>query len=478
MRDEQRGAPVRSSNDSISRIRDALFPEQQAFVFDRTYFKTAVCSRRAGKTIADVAALLVAALDHPGSTCIFISLTRVNAKRTAWRPLLDMNRDLGLRGKVNETELRLELPNGSVIYMVGASDRSEIDKLRGPGLALVIVDEAQSFPSYFAELIDAVLAPALMDYDGSLMLTGTPGPVPGGYFWDCCHKDGWGHHSWTVWKNPIVVKKSNRTVQQMLDKETKRRGLTESDPIIRREWFGEWAYDEKAQVFSFLPGRNVFNQLPKIQGQWQHVMGIDLGYDDADAISVLAWCDERPEVYLVEESVLAKQTITELGKKVKEAEDRYHPIARVIDTGGLGKKITQELEPRLGLSLEAADKARKLEHIELLNDALRSGRFLAKANSRFAADCVVMEWDKSVPEKPKIPDRCHSDITDSVLYAYVKCLHWLYKEPEDPGPQYGTHAWQLAEEKRIRLSVEEAANARIDAAAEDAAWDNSMEDWN
>lgn len=437
-----------------------------------------MCSRRAGKTIADVAALLVAALEHPGSTCIFISLTRVNAKRTAWRPLLDMNRDLGLRGKPNETELRLDLPNGSVIYMVGASDRSEIDKLRGPGLALVIVDEAQSFPVYFAELIDAVLAPALMDYDGSLMLTGTPGPVPGGYFWDCCHKEGWGHHTWTVWNNPIIVKKSGRTVRQMLDKELKRRGLTEADPIIRREWFGEWAYDEKARVFAFLPERNVYGKLPQIQGQWQHVVGIDLGYDDADAISVLAWSDELPAVYLVEENVMAKQTITELGKKLKAVEEKFHPIARVIDTGGLGKKITQELEPRLGLSLEPADKVRKLEHIELLNDALRSGRFFAPAASRFAADCTVMEWDKSVPEKPKIPDRCHSDIADSVLYSYVKCLHWLYQEPAAPLPAYGTREWSMREEARIRKEAEEAADARIDAQKEEEAWaSDDWEDW-
>ena len=422
--------------------------------------------------MACVVALLIAALENPGSTCIFLSLTRKTAKKNAWRPLLDANRDFHLRGKSNETDLRLELPNGSTIYLTGANDKTEIEKERGAGLALVIIDEAQGFPQYFAELIDEVLAPALMDYDGSLILAGTPGPVPGGYFWNAANNDGWAHHSWTVWSNPYIEAKSGRTNRQLLDKELKRRGVRETDAIIRREWFGEWAYDDKALVFAYKPEVNGFAELPKLtwpNSTWEHVIGVDLGFDDADAISVLAWSEERPEAYLVEELVTPKQTISDLGKQLKAMDKKYKPQAIVMDTGGLGKKITEELQPRFEIGLEAADKMRKNEHIELLNDAIRTKRFFARPNGRFAQDARVMEWDFSIPEKPKIAKSSHSDIGDSVLYSFIKCLNWLHTPKETVEIVTGSREWYIDQEKRMKAQICEAVDRRQAEAEEERA---------
>ena len=47
-------------------------------------------------------------------------------------------------------------------------------------------------------------------------------------------------------------------------------------------------------------------------------MGIDLGFDDADAIAVLAWHEDRPETYLVDEIVVPQQGITELVKQIDD----------------------------------------------------------------------------------------------------------------------------------------------------------------
>ena len=86
-----------------------------------------------------------------------------------------------------------------------------------------------------------VLAAALMDYDGMLVLVGTPAPVPAGYFYDCINNDEWEHYEWTVFDNPWIEKKSGKSAQQHLEAECKRRGVTEEDPIIQREFFGRWA---------------------------------------------------------------------------------------------------------------------------------------------------------------------------------------------------------------------------------------------
>src|SRR6185369_5430674 len=120
------------------------------------------------------------------------------------------------------------------------------------------------------------------------------------------------------------------------------------------------------------------------------------------------------------ELVTAKQGITELAEQMLHFEKKYNISKIVMDMGALGKKIGEEIIRRYKLPVEAAEKQRKMENIQLLNDALRSGRFKAKANSRFAQDTYLVEIDrdKTTPEKIKVSDRYHSDIIDAVLYAF------------------------------------------------------------
>ena len=110
---------------------------------------------------------------------------------------------------------------------------------------------------------------------------------------------------------------------------------------------------------------------------------------------------------------------------------------------------------RTGLPVEAADKARKLEHIELLNDAMRTGRLFAPRGSRFAADCQLVEWDRSRPEAPKISERYHSDVCDSVLYAYMRCLAWLHMPEAPKAPPRGTPEWYAAQEREQQREIEQ-----------------------
>ncbi len=394
------------------------------------------------------------ARNKAGCVALYITTTRVNAKRIIWDTLKELNEQYELGGKVLEAELCIELPNRSRIYLAGANDQGEIEKFRGLPLGIVLIDEAQSFPSYLQKLVDEVLAPALMDYNGSLVLIGTPGPVPTGYFHSCAHnthKD-WAHHAWTAFDNPHILRKSGKTTQSLLDEELARRGVSIEDPVIQREWFGRWTLDTNSLVFRFDPAANTREALEHTD----FVIGIDLGFDDADAISVLGWSEKSPTLDLVYEWVGTKQTITDLMGKVQHVYDRFRPLAVVADTGGLGKKIVEELQQRTGIPIEAADKARKLEHIELLNDAMRTGRFFAPRESRFAQDCMLVEWDKSNPEKPKISDRFHSDICDSVLYAYIRCLQWLYVEPPKAKPKLNSAEWY---EEQARIDKEAVENS-------------------
>jgi hypothetical protein len=155
-----------------------LFGPQLAFATDTAKFKTAVCSRRAGKTVGCGWALLDSALRRPGSISMYLTLDRTDAKTILWEAVKELNVSFELGGTPNESDLTLKLPNKSVVILAGAGDEKKIKKRRGVPIGIVIIDEAQNFPQSLQRLVDDVIVPALMDFDGSLWLTGTPSPVP------------------------------------------------------------------------------------------------------------------------------------------------------------------------------------------------------------------------------------------------------------------------------------------------------------
>lgn len=445
------------------RIEEFCFPEQIAFIRDEATYKTAVCSRRAGKTIACAADLLDTALKKPKAASLYITLSRLNAKRIIWAEVLDINRTYRLGGVPHETELSLKFPNGHIIYFSGAKDRSEVEKYRGFPLVKVYIDEAQAFRNYIASLVDEVLSKSLFDYDGTLCLIGTPGPVPVGYFYEASTSKQWSHHGWTMLQNPWLEKKSGKPAMELIMRDCKRMGVLPSDPKIQRECFGRWVTDTNSLVFKYDRELNHFESWEPNQ-RASYVIGIDLGYDDADAIAVIGWNPSlthpgaKPEPsanYLVYETTTKKQGITELAAQIGALVNKYNPIAIVIDSGGLGKKIAEELRRRFGLPIKSAEKSRKFEYIELLNDAMRTKKFFARANGIFAQDCSLVEYDKnkSSGDKYVVSDSYHSDIADAVLYAFRESLHYITEQTEIAAPKPHTEEWLKLQEKIIEEAL-------------------------
>lgn len=445
------------------KLETFLFDKQLKFVRDPRPFKVAVCSRRAGKSVACAADLVDTALNNPHSVCLYITLARTSAKRILWPELIKINDKYKLDASFDLIELSMTFPNGAVIYCTGAKDASEIEKFRGLALKKVYIDECQSFRAHLKELIDDVLVPALMDYDGSLILIGTPGPVPAGFFAEvsgACKRSeaqqvedsdedvdfSWVPYHWTFFDNPHIALKSKKTHEQVLKRALKMRGVDVTDASIQREFFGKWVLDSNSLWIKYDSKLNHYDKLNP-HFKWNYILGIDLGFNDADALAVVAWHDNSNEIYLVEEIITDKQDMTDLVAQINSLQKRYDISKMVIDEGGLGKKMAEEMRRRHGLPLHPADKARKQENVAFLNDALRTGRFKAKATSRFAQDSLLVEidWDKSTPDKVRISDKYHSDIIDAVLYAFRESPAYTYETPPEK-PKVGTKEWAEAEE--------------------------------
>lgn len=436
-------------------LEDFLFDKQLAFVLDPAPFKTGLCSRRAGKSTACAADLIFTALSKPEIVCLYVNLTRALAKKTLWNELRKINARYELGGEENKSELSITFPNGSIVYLSGAGTFDQIEMFRGLALVKVYVDEAQSFRSHLSDLCDTIFGPALMDHDGSLILIGTPSPIPAGYFYQCINNTEWGHHAWTFFDNPklpFLSFASPKTHQEMLERELRRRGTTEADPAIRREYFGEWKVDEESLFLNYKPDLCDFTELPP--GSYEYILGVDMGFHDSDSLSVLAYSQSSACTWLIEEIVTPKQDVDMLANQIRILYERYAFVKMVADTGANGKKIVETYRNRYGWNLEAADKVRKIEHYSFLNSAMRRGLFKAKRESRFAQDTYLLEKDRqhSTPEKTVV--KGHSDAVDSALYAFMESPAYYYVAPKAKAKVGSTEFDAEFEEQMFQANVE------------------------
>lgn len=407
-------------------------------------------------TVGIAADMIDTCLSEPGSICLYLTLSKRNARNIIWHDIQKILSDYKIIHKPNQVEMSVLFENGSKINIEGAKDRAEVEKYRGWKLRKCYIDEAQSFRPYISQLVNEVITPALRDLRGELYLTGTPGPIPAGYFFECSHNDMWSNHVWTAFENPHMHDpEAGLDLEVTLTEERALKGVTELDPAYRRETYGEWVEDVDSLVYKYDTNINDFNVLPK--AEYVYIMGVDIGYNDADAIAVLAYSHDHNKVYLVEEFVKPKQTISQLAEAIKEIDSAYGCVKKVIDAGALGKKIQEEIAQRYEIVLEAAEKQRKIEFIELMNADLRKGTLRAKSNSAFAEDCRLVQWDrdKSTPDRLKVSDTYHSDICDAVLYAYREARHYLYEKPAET-LKFNTDAYMKELEEKEAKKVEEA----------------------
>jgi len=430
-------------------LRD-MSTKQLGLILDPAKRKTAKCGRRSGKTTCIGTYLVVSAINHPGLITPYIALSKGHARRLMWPILHELDRKHGLNIKFNETELMAMFSSGAKIWLTGADRPQEIEKLRGGAYPLVAIDESASFGPRLEYLIDDVLDAALGDYDGTLLMVGTPGAACVGKFYDATTSEvGWSRHVWTVVDNPHFPRWAGHqnyklAAIQWLHEKMKQRGWEQDNPVFRREWLGEWVHDDASLVYCYDSIKNDYDELPS--GEWRYIIGVDLGYDDATAISVVAYCPQHPAAYLVEDYKGSSLDVSRVIDTLQRYVDKYKPLKIVADTGGLGKMIVEEMRKRSRMNIHAAQKTDKRAHVEMLKDDLRCGRFFAKKSSHFAQEAALLQWDES---GDKEDDRFENHACDATLYSHREMLHYLHKK--DPEPVVvGTNAYYALEAERLK----------------------------
>lgn len=418
------------------------FPKQDPFIADKSRFLLAQCSRRAGKSSGLAERYKKAMNAYPGSTSLYLALTRESAHEIMWPVLEELNERDHLGWQFTESKLLVTAPNNSKLRLMGADQKNFIRRLKGKKHPAIAVDEAQDFGSHLETLVDDVLEPCMTDYrDSWLAITGTPGPVPAGYWYEITHegKFEYSAHRWTLLDNPYLP-----SPLSFINELIRRKNWPENHPTLLREWRNEWVLDLASLWIRYNKEVCDFDKLP--QGKWIYILGVDLGHDDSDALAVLAYREDSNEVWLVEEVVTAKQGITALVAQIQALRRRYNFTRMPCDEGALGKKIAEEIRREHKIPLHAADKKRKQETVEFLNDAMSLGRFKARSNSRFVLDSYNIQVDRLKTTESKIVLKGpHSDIIDAVIYAFKESPAYQFEKPP-PEPQYGSKEWAKKQE--------------------------------
>ncbi len=428
---------------------------QSRVSLDPERFKILVCGRGSGKTFVEADDLLKKARKVKDSNNGYVTGTRRMAKNIVWPILLRMNEARGLGFIPNHGDLVLNHPiSRGRIQLSGANNVVEIDKLRGQDWHSMKIDEGQSLGKTLKSLINDVIIPRLI---GDLWITGTPGSVPAGPFWDAWalaqKGKGWKPYHFTMADNPHQLR--GRTFDAIVAEECERRGVAVLDPSIQREFFGLWVRDIDSLVCR-LTEANYFTEPPELD---EYVIGVDIGHDDADAISVLGWqwVTETPRLYLVEEIINRKTGVADLAERLGEVYERYKPMAVAADLGALGKKIGVDLSDHIDVPLEPFDKSSKTGRAMMLRGAVDRGSLMVRQGGPFDEDCKLLQWEhdeygnRRISEKSPEDKAFHSDIFDSVLGAYL-CS--LAHRATAPAPKVSQEE-AMREERRERRKKEQ-----------------------
>jgi len=384
-----------------------------------------VAHRRAGKTVACVNELLKAALttDRKDFRGAYVAPFYRQAKAVAWDYLKRYSAVVpGVL--INESELRIDYPNGARIQLFGADNA---DALRGMFFDLVVADEYGDWkPSVWAY----VIRPALADRQGKAIIIGTP--KGRNQFWEmyeqACRSPDW---------LALSIKAADSGILPESELAALRNELTED----------AWRQEMECDFDAALPGAIFGKELYQLEQEGRMKAGIydpelkvhpvlDLGFSDDTAIW---WFQVGKELRLIDCYSASGMPIAHYNEVLKAKPYKYgdwlwlpHDArAKSLQTGrsieqqftGLGWKT--RITPELGL-IDGVQAARLTLSDCWIDEQCRDGVETLKQYQR--------EYDedkKCFRDKPRHDWTSH--YADAFRYA---CLVWREelkpKAPPDP----------------------------------------------
>lgn len=392
---------------------------QRRLLEDKSTSILALCSRRAGKSVAVCSKLAYSALEYPGSTLIYFGATSKAVRLLIWGPVWqEFRRKWKVGGVDNETLMLTKFANGSTVMFVGTDDFRHVETFLGGKLRGVAIDEAQSQPdSVLNPLIDRILPPSLSDLNGWLLLSGTIPDVEAGKFYELWRSsNGWSKHNWNRFANPHI--ESEKALMQHLVTS----GRSADDPIIRRDWFGEFVFSNELTAFGYDRKKAGYDgNYPA--GLEYFSVGVDPGTRDRTAIVVWGWNSKDHNIYHVHEWVTPRNSnthLSDIAAQLSIIAKRFSPIPFwYMDMGGSNMAIDTFARDYGIPTVHAAKKQDRVGQVKRLADLLNAGRAKVRIGSELEQDLMKASWDKDARSVGRYEwsSSWHPDVADAGRYA-------------------------------------------------------------
>jgi hypothetical protein len=413
-----------------------LFDEQREALLTQKPWIISIGGRRAGKTKNWSSLLVDRSIVHDKGVALYLGRTAKSAFEMIWRPTVECLKMIGVEFEQHIGTQNLLLGNGVEIQVRGRNTKEDIENLRGKPYFLAIVDEIQSDATEKLKyIVKDILEPAGKDFtDSQIALGGTPPRVPGNYaeaMYMSMRQDI-KRLSWDMSVNPHIPES-----ERDLEKTRIQRGFTENDPTWQREYLGRvGTYDVDALVLR-LKDNNAFTDeelaawiASQSVADIRFTAGMDFGFEDADALAIIAYSITKPERFLVYEWKARRQSTEEIAAATRagiEYISKSPMFERVenkslqiyADTGG--NKITpNDLAVTYKLPIQPAYKAEKEMGFELLQGEARVGSFKARREGPLWEECLRTVYARDEQDRltRTIDDETyHPDMIPAVTYG-------------------------------------------------------------
>ena len=379
----------------------------------RKRFSVLVCHRRFGKSVLSINELIKTAADKPRSLCAFIAPTYRQGKSIAWEYLKFYTQPLlKIGGTRNESELRIDLFNGSRIQIFGADNP---DSIRGLGFDAVVLDEyAIMAPRVWTEIV----RPAVADKLGWVLFIGTP--MGHNQFWEVYDYALRGHDDWYG----KLYRASDTKVIPVEELEQARSIMTPE------QYEQEFECSFTAAVSGSYYGRLITKA--EKDGRIGNVpiddnVGVETWWDLGIGDSTAIWFAQRvgQEIHLVDYYETSGESLAHYADVLNEKNYSYtshiapHDImARELGTG----KSRLEVANELGIDFDIAPKLEVDHGIESVRNALPNCYF-DREKCKVGLDALRQyrkQWDEKnqVFKNKPLHDWC-SHAADSFRYGCV-----------------------------------------------------------
>lgn len=431
---------------NVYQIIHTLFDKQLEVLNSGNGTKLLCCSRRSGKTHVLVAMSMIECLRVANTTTIYIGetmeQTEILVDSTA-NQIIDKCKLRDRKGKRLDWK---KFDNGSRILVRGLSNTKDPDQIRGHKAKIIVIDEFFHLKSELLEYLQReVLQPMQMDYadDYKFICSGTPPSIKGTYGewawknWDVPH------FNWTFRENPHPVDVTQR--EEYVERVLHEKGLDWESAFARREYNGEWIYDDDLLLYPEFHTYNSAEAIPSFNIDMV-LFGIDYGVSDNDTLIGIAWDTAGRRGYVFHEDKFNRldikdRTVSQLeylkgqvtyawGRALeffpsfgdKEANKRIIWVADDNDQHITDYfNVNCRLEDKdIRLNIMNAHKTDKVFMFDKIRDLLRTANLLLPDGGKTARECeqTVLRRGINGQVYPEVDDKVyHPDLLPSLRYA-------------------------------------------------------------